>query len=128
MPAPALIDVGAIIGAIPEKRLRRPLRLAGFDYSRAGAYSVTICARNRQCLFGELSNGRMRYSRTGDTVDSCWNEIRSHFTNVILDAFVLMPNHLHAILVLADRSGEPSRSPLVSLKIGGPQPGYFPVM
>jgi len=86
----------------PEKHHRRSLRLAGYDYSRAGAYYVTVCARDRQCLFGEVIAGEMKMNEFGQMVFEEWfktGEMRPH---IQLDAFVVMPNHIHGILVLDD--------------------------
>jgi len=78
------------------------IRLAGYDYSRVGAYFVTLCAVDRKCLFGEIVAGEMRLNQIGTLVASCWGEIPKHFPNVTLDEFVVMPNHLHGILLLGD--------------------------
>jgi len=78
-------------------RRRQTLRLPGFDYSQPGAYFVTICTRNRQSVFGDIVNGTIVPSQTGNIVVSSWNAIPIHFPYVVLDAFVVMPNHLHGI-------------------------------
>jgi REP element-mobilizing transposase RayT len=78
---------------------RKRLRLEGFDYSRAEAYFVTICTREHRSLFGEVANGEMRLNDAGNCVWRCWEEIPRHFPNVATDAFVVMPNHVHGILV-----------------------------
>ena len=78
------------------------IRLAGYDYSRVGAYFVTLCAVDRKCLFGEIVAGEMRLNQIGMLVASCWGEIPKHYPNVTLDEFVVMPNHLHGILLLGD--------------------------
>jgi len=79
---------------------RQRMRLAGYDYSRVGAYFVTVCAVDRKCLFGEIVLDKMHLSQIGAMVASCWLEIPRHFPNVTLDEFVIMPNHLHGILLL----------------------------
>jgi putative transposase len=81
---------------------RRSLRLPEFDYSTPGAYFVTVCARNRQCLFGEIADGKMEPDALAELVAGCWNEIPSHFPNAGLDAFIVMPNHIHGILLFSD--------------------------
>jgi len=80
---------------------RQHMRLADYDYSRAGAYFVTLCAVDRKCLFGEVVADEMRLNQIGSVVVSCWGEIPKHFPNVTLDEFAVMPNHLHGILLLA---------------------------
>jgi REP element-mobilizing transposase RayT len=81
---------------------RQHIRLAGYDYSRVGAYFVTLCAVDRKRLFGEIVADEMRLSQIGSVVVSSWGEIPKHFPNVTPDEFVVMPNHLHGILLLGD--------------------------
>jgi len=99
------------MGFDPDKHHRRSIRLPGYDYSRRGAYFVTICAHDRQFLFGEVEDGAMRLNETGKIADECWRAIPVHFGNVELDAFVVMPNHIHGIIVIAD-VGATHASPL----------------
>ncbi|MDQ3995006.1 MAG: transposase [Actinomycetota bacterium] len=80
---------------------RRSLRLKEYDYSTAGAYFVTICTRQRTCVFGEVEDDAMRLNRTGRIVERCWSAIPRHSTSADLDAYVIMPNHLHGILWFA---------------------------
>jgi putative transposase len=79
---------------------RRSLRLRGYDYAQAGAYFVTICTQNRVCLFGDVVAGEMRLNDSGRLVAQCWQDIPSRFPNAALDEFVVMPNHLHGIIVI----------------------------
>ncbi|MBN2403171.1 MAG: hypothetical protein JXN64_12325 [Spirochaetes bacterium] len=79
---------------------RRSIRLKGFDYSLSGAYFITICTQNRECMFGEIVNNEMRLNEYGKTANKCWTEIPKHFPNIELDEFVVMPNHLHGIIVI----------------------------
>jgi len=89
---------------------RRSIRLRGFDYRSAGAYFVTVVAWDRRCLFGEIVEERVSLSRIGEVVARLWRDIPRHFSHVHLDAFVVMPNHLHGILVLQGR-GTACRAP-----------------
>lgn len=89
----------------PDKHHRKSIRLKGFDYSSAGVYFVTICAKDRKCIFGKVQNGRMILNDLGEMVQYQWKEIPIHFQNVELDEFVVMPNHFHGILWLLDGSG-----------------------
>ena len=82
----------------PNKHHRRSIRLKGFDYTREGAYFVTICTQNQACLFGEIVNEQMRLNDVGKVADVCWRAIPQHFPRVVLDAFVIMPNHVHGII------------------------------
>jgi len=81
-------------------------RAPWWDYGNAGAYFITICTRNREHFFGEINDGKMILSSIGVIADLLWHEIPNHANNVELDAFVVMPNHIHGILILnGDDSG-----------------------
>ena len=82
----------------PHKHQRRSIRLQGYDYSSRGAYFITICTQNRQCLFGEIDEGKMRLTPLGKIVKEQWNEIPSRFTGIAMDEFIVMPNHIHGII------------------------------
>jgi REP element-mobilizing transposase RayT len=84
----------------PNKHHRRSIRLKGYDYTQAGAYFITICTWQRDSLFGEVINGEMQLSRYGQTVQFNWDILPKRYPNVELDAFIVMPNHVHGILVL----------------------------
>jgi len=79
---------------------RRSIRLKGYDYTRAGAYFVTICTKDRTCLFGDVADGVMRLNQMGHIVRQCWLAIPEHFPHVLLDEFVVMPNHVRGIIVI----------------------------
>ena len=79
---------------------RRSIRLQDYDYSSAGAYFVTIRSWNRECLFGDVTDESVRLNDFGMVVDGCWRAISMHFPSVELDEFVIMPDHLHGIMVL----------------------------
>ena len=81
---------------------RRSLRLPGFDYSRPGRYFVTIRVRAGSHLFGEVVAGRMCLSPAGRVASQCWHEIPKHFPRVSLDVSVVMPGHLHGIIVVGE--------------------------
>jgi len=83
------------------KRLRRSIRLQGYDYAQVGAYFVTICANNRECLFGNVVDGEMRLSEYGVVVGDTWNDLPNHYANIALDEFVVMPNHVHGIIIIS---------------------------
>ena len=80
---------------------RRSIRLPRFDYTQQGAYFVTVCTRNRSCLFGEIVNGEMRLNDIGRVAHRMWEEIPTHFPQVGIDAWVVMPNHIHGVIVIA---------------------------
>jgi len=75
-------------------------RFRASDYSEDGYYLVTICCQNRKSYFGKISEKRMNLSKIGEFAESCWKEIPKHFPFVILDGFIVMPNHLHGIILI----------------------------
>ena len=79
---------------------RQSIRLKGYDYSQAGGFYVTIVTFRRQFLFGEIVNGEMQVNALGRIVQECWGDIPVHFQNVEVDAFVIMPNHVHEIIFI----------------------------
>jgi len=86
-----------------EARRRRSLRLRGHDYAASGGYFVTICSRGRACLFGGIDDGAICLSPIGEIVSGCWLEIPQHFPDAELDEWIVMPNHIHGILILHGR-------------------------
>jgi putative transposase len=84
----------------PGKHHRRSIRLKGYDYSQAGAYFVTICTQERDCLFGNVEDGEIWLNEHGQIVQAIWDDLPHHYAGVVLDAFVVMPNHVHAIVVI----------------------------
>lgn len=85
----------------PQKHHRRSIRLPGYDYAQPGAYFVTICTKDRRSLFGVIANQAVLLSPIGHIVEQCWLALPNHFPHLSLDAFVIMPDHLHGILVLS---------------------------
>jgi len=75
-------------------------RAQWWDYGANAAYFITICTKNREHHFGEIRNNKMHLSHAGILADVFWHEIKHHAKNVELDAFQVMPNHLHGILIL----------------------------
>jgi putative transposase len=76
------------------------MRLPGWDYGRDGSYFITICTKRMRLFFGEVVDGKMNLSYIGVLADKFWHEIRHHSKNVDLGPFVVMPNHIHGILIL----------------------------
>ncbi len=101
---------------------QRHLRLAAYDYTQDGAYFVTLCAANHVCLFGSVIDGKVRLNAYGQIAEREWRRTAVMRTAVTMDAWVVMPNHVHGIVVieaaddseLVDKSGFASdrRSPL----------------
>lgn len=85
-------------------------RLKGFDYSGPGKYFITIVTRNRECFFGDVVNDEMILNGFGKIADKFWKEIPKHFPYANLDKHIVMPNHLHGIIIL-DASTE-KRQPI----------------
>jgi len=97
---------------MPEKYLKRKsVRLHHDDYSTTGAYLVTVCTHKRECIFGRIKNEQVVFNEIGKLVRECWQEIPEHFRDLKLDACVVMPNHLHGIIIIQKAAGEPSRGP-----------------
>jgi REP element-mobilizing transposase RayT len=83
---------GKIMTHNPQQRHRRSIRMTGYDYTQPGAYFVTVCAHNHVCLFDDPVLRRV--------AETYWQAIPRHASHVALDAWVLMPNHLHGILII----------------------------
>jgi REP element-mobilizing transposase RayT len=86
----------------PAKHHRRSIRLKEYDYTKAGAYFLTIVTQDRVCLFGEVVDGEMRLNDVGDMVHQEWTNLPNRFPNIDLDAFIVMPNHIHGIIAITD--------------------------
>jgi len=79
---------------------RRSVRLSGYNYSQNGAYFITICAKDRDCLFGQIVGGEMVLSELGNVIQKEWEQLSNRFTNIEMDEFVIMPNHMQGIVVI----------------------------
>ena len=96
---------------------RKNLRLKNYDYAQEGAYYITICTWGRECLFGNIVNGEMELNGIGWIVRQEWLRSPMIRPNVQLDEFMIMPNHMHGIIIINERRGElqfaptPFRSP-----------------
>jgi REP element-mobilizing transposase RayT len=90
----------------PEYHHRRSIRLQGYDYRQGGVYFVTICTHNRQCLLGEVSEVEMQLSEAGRIATATWDWLAAQYPYVSLDASIVMPNHLHGIIVVRDDAEE----------------------
>jgi len=107
----------------PDHHHRRSIRLRGYDYSRAGAYFITVCTQGRACLFGEIVDETMILNGAGRVVEKCWTDIPAHFPHIELDGFVVMPNHVHGILLITETVGANNYSPLRSPPSSQQRPG-----
>ena len=113
-------------------RTRKPVRLQGYDYSREGVYFVTICSKDRECMFGYPGVGaplacartlgidartiEIELTQIGQIIEKQWNDIPNQFKTVDIDEFVIMPNHIHGILIINKRA-EASAAPTLSIII-----------
>jgi len=91
--------------ATSDRPRRQPLRFRGFDYSSPGAYFVTVCTHDRECTLGDVIEGSFRPSAAGKIVRECWYELPYHYAGLVLDAFAIMPNHVHGVFVFVDPVG-----------------------
>ena len=79
---------------------RKQIRLKDYDYSSNGWYYLTICAQKHQCLFGEIIDGIVKLNGAGKIINRFWLKIPKRFKNIELDEYIIMPNHLHGIIVI----------------------------
>jgi putative transposase len=86
----------------PKIHHRRSIRLRGYDYAQPGAYFITLCAQHHARLFGEISDGVMRLNRFGVIVREEWEKTSIIREEILLDEFVVMPDHMHGIVVIRD--------------------------
>lgn len=78
----------------------RSIRVKKYDYSQLGAYFITICSKNRGCIFGNIAENEMHLNDFGNLVTGVWDNLPSHYQQISLDAFVVMPNHIHGVVVI----------------------------
>ncbi|MDD5702689.1 MAG: transposase [Dehalococcoidales bacterium] len=81
---------------------RRNIRLPGYDYTGQGAYFITICTCDHQNLFGHISQDKMCLNPCGESVDSVWKGLPLHYPEVKNDVFIIMPNHVHGIIIIQE--------------------------
>jgi REP element-mobilizing transposase RayT len=94
----------------PEIHRRRSIRLKGYEYSRPGTYFVTICTRDRECLFGNVSDGQMVLNNAGRIIERAWKDLPTRFPSVELDVFGVMPNHVHGIIAIVGAGLAPPKT------------------
>ena len=105
---------------------RRSIRLPGYDYSQAGAYFVTVCVEGRECRLGGIVRGEMRLNMVGEMVQAVWQELPAHYPGVDVDTFVVMPNHVHGIILIGRARG-PARTAIPAANdLVGAGPGARP--
>jgi putative transposase len=94
----------------PEIHRRQSIRLPNHDYSQSGVYFITMCTYQRAHVFGQIIDGQMILNNAGHIAKICWHGIPNHFQAVHLDEFIVMPNHMHGIVVIHDRRGTACRA------------------
>lgn len=92
----------------PDRHHRRSVRLRGYDYSHAGVYFVTLCVQSGMCLLGSVAADAVRLTDAGRMVQEIWEAMPAHYAGVETDAYVVMPNHVHGIIVLTGGSKDPT--------------------
>lgn len=110
----------------PNIHRRQSIRLQDYDYSQPGAYFVTICAWNRENIFGYMIDEKIRLNPYGFIVEDEWIRSETLRPHVILDSFVVMPNHFHGILMVSDYRGTARRAP--TEQFGKPAPDSVPTI
>src|SRR4030067_1003016 len=83
---------------------RKSIRLKDYDYTQPGEYFITICTNNHECTLGEIINGKMRLNECGKIVKEEWLKTPCIRPGIELDDYVIMPNHMHCIIVIKDES------------------------
>ena len=83
----------------PNIHHRHSIRLKGYDYSQAGLYFITICVKDRECLFGKIIEGKMNLNDAGIMVKKWYHQLKNKYTDIECGEFVIMPNHFHCIIV-----------------------------
>ncbi|MBU4267854.1 MAG: transposase [Acidobacteria bacterium] len=106
-----------------EKHHRRSIRLKGFNYTQGNAYFVTICSYQKECIFGNISDGLMVLNEQGKCIEKAWLETAAIRPSIKLDEFIIMPNHFHGIIWIVDevqRRGTACRAPSLSCPLISP--------
>ena len=96
----------------PKTHNRKSMRFNGYDYSQEGAYFITICCKDRECLFGEIKNREMILNANGIIAHNEWLQTSKIRSNVELDVFVIMPNHIHGIVIINNHAIDDGRGVL----------------
>ncbi len=109
---------------IPGLPDRRSVRMRTYDYATAGIYFVTVCTHGKRCVLGRVTNDRVVLSRIGAIVDECWRAIPEHFAGVELHEFVVMPNHLHGLIILPEAPRAQHAVPLRNKDVLAPERSF----
>jgi len=126
MPCPTAYNTATAMDQGIDLPHRCSIRIRGFDYRQRGAYFVTIVAHRKQFLFGEVNFGAMKLSLLGDVANECWMEIPHHFPNIELPGHIVMPNHIHGIIVI--RGAGIREKEILPESFGKPVPESLPTI
>jgi putative transposase len=110
----------------PEKHHWRSIRLKGYDYAQEAVYFVTVCTQNRACLFGAVADGEMQLNNAGKIAKTAWDDMPARIPSVRLDAFIVMPNHVHGIIMVGAQFIAPQKTPptIVGAQFIAPSDGF----
>ena len=97
----------------PLKHHRHSIRMKGYDYAAIGSYFITICVHDREPLLGSIQEGRMLRNAIGDLIESEWMSLPGRYHSLATGPFIVMPNHLHAILGIMERRRDAVVQPAV---------------
>ena len=97
---------------------RKSIRLKGYDYSQPGRYFVTVCVQDRECLFGDVVRGEMRLNNAGRIVADTWTALSNRFSSMNADEFIVMPNHVHGIIVFRAQQAAPLQRAIYKIVVG----------
>ena len=86
----------------PDHPQRKHIRLPNYDYATPSAYFITICTQSHIARFGTVVDDKMQHNAAGEMIETQWLELSQRFSTIELDAFVVMPNHFHGIIILDD--------------------------
>lgn len=92
----------------PEIHHRHSIRLKDYDYSQLGAYFITICTYKRECKLGEIIDDKIIMNTSGEIVKNVWLDLPKHYSNIELDEFIIMPNHVHGIIFIVGAGLKPA--------------------
>ncbi len=109
----------------PNVHNRRSVRLKGYDYTQPGAYFITVVTRDRESWFGDVISGEMRLNNKGQLIKGAWEWIPTRYLYVKLDTYILMPNHLHGIIVITEEDAAHAKTSSSSSKPLGRLIGAF---
>lgn len=110
----------------PRRHHRRSIRKKGHDYTAPGVYYITICIEQRAHILSQIVNGNIQLQTAGKLVETTWHRLPDHFAAVRLDAFVIMPDHIHGIIIL--RKNKRPKARKQSERANGSIPGSIPAI